>query len=213
MLRRGAVALLRRGLRQAAEESAASWSAAKAVQGSRPPVMQQARQQWTDRRGYEHFGGRGGYAVMQPQTSRRTVTWVVVLGAGGGVVWYSGRQEVPYTGRWHSILISPEAEKEMGAEAFQQVCAATCCDLLASPGPPALLSVFFSCQPLPHNYIALLTCLASACLCRWCKRRKPTARCCRSTTQPPSRCGGWGCASRSRRLTVLGADIKTTSRA
>ena len=51
---------------------------------------------------------------------------LVLLGAGGAVVWVSSRQQVPYTHRMHAILISPEDEKEMGAAAFKQVCRAGC---------------------------------------------------------------------------------------
>ncbi|PSC68549.1 Pentatricopeptide repeat-containing mitochondrial [Micractinium conductrix] len=48
---------------------------------------------------------------------------VVVLGAGGAVVWVSSQQEVPYTGRKHAIMVGPESELDLGREAFQQVLA------------------------------------------------------------------------------------------
>ena len=58
---------------------------------------QQARQA-----SYQHFGGRSRHRsslLQTPEGRRRSVQIVVVLGAGGAVVWVSSQQEVPYTGR------------------------------------------------------------------------------------------------------------------
>ncbi|KAL4437390.1 hypothetical protein ABPG75_004529 [Micractinium tetrahymenae] len=85
---------------------------------------QQVRQQYTDNRGYQHFGGRGRpYAavVYSQDARRRAVRWLVVLGAGAAVVWVTSRQEVPYTGRMHAILVDPESEGELGEQTFKQV--------------------------------------------------------------------------------------------
>lgn len=92
----------------------------------RPASWQQARQQWTDRGGYHHFGGRGrpAAAVLYSQDARRrTLRWLVVLGGGAAVVWVTSRQEVPYTGRMHAILVDPDSEHELGQQTFQQVLA------------------------------------------------------------------------------------------
>jgi hypothetical protein len=36
-------------------------------------------------------------------------------------VWYSSREEIPYTHRMHSILISLPMEQELGEETYKQV--------------------------------------------------------------------------------------------
>lgn len=109
---------LRSGLRSAlsrcAEPSgraAASASAAAAGRQWRVAPWQQVRRQWgggrpssggwTDRRGYEHFDGRGSFLSMRSRGTpdgRRAVRWLVIIGGAGTVVWVRSRQEVPYTG-------------------------------------------------------------------------------------------------------------------
>ena len=90
---------------------------------------QQVRQQWNDGRGYQHFGGRGRpeVAVLYSRDARgRWLRVLAVVGVGGGLVWASGRQEVPYTLRSHSILVGPQAELDMGKQVYQQVWVCVC---------------------------------------------------------------------------------------
>ena len=44
-----------------------------------------------------------------PMVQRASLNHLVVL-----QVWYSSRQEVPYTGRKHSVLVSSDMEQELG---------------------------------------------------------------------------------------------------
>lgn len=88
---------------------------------------QQVRHQRGDNRGYQHFGGgrgRTGVALLHSRDAQtRALRYVVLLGGGGAIVWVSSRQEVPYTGRMHAILVNPEQEIELGQQTFQQVLA------------------------------------------------------------------------------------------
>ncbi|GAB4823202.1 hypothetical protein N2152v2_010248 [Parachlorella kessleri] len=100
---------------------ARAWESPAAFLRDKPSSWQQTRAQWTDRRGYQHFDGRGRYVVVGGTSNRRTYVILGVCGAGSLVVWYSSRQEVPYTGRKHSVLVSSEMEQELGLETFKQV--------------------------------------------------------------------------------------------
>lgn len=55
-----------------------------------------------DCRGYQHFDGRGrpGRAAFHSAaTQRRAAVWVAAVGGGGLLVWFSSRQDIPYTNR------------------------------------------------------------------------------------------------------------------
>lgn len=116
--------------------------------------MQQARWQWGANGGRPppRFSiivpsSRGGYTRFErPQQqggiSTRRLRLLAVLGAGGAVVWVSSRQEVPYTGRWHSILVDKNTEMQLGEQAFKQVLAeAAAAGKLLPPNHPASLAV------------------------------------------------------------------------
>jgi predicted Zn-dependent protease len=46
---------------------------------------------------------------------------LIVLGTGGTIIYISSRQEIPYTGRVHAILVNPEQELQLGKETYSQV--------------------------------------------------------------------------------------------
>jgi hypothetical protein len=79
--------------------------------------------------GYQRFGdqrrgrGRGGGS----STFRARPQFASLLGgatlAAGGVVYYSSRETVPYTGRKHSILVSRDLERKLGESTFAQIVA------------------------------------------------------------------------------------------
>lgn len=41
--------------------------------------------------------------------------------AGGSVVWYSSREEIPFTHRMHAILVTTEMERQLGESTFAQI--------------------------------------------------------------------------------------------
>lgn len=75
----------------------ASWQQVGRQWGGRAGYSSNAG--WRDRRGYEHFDGRGSYLAMHRGNGQRTVRWLVILGGAGTIVWIRSRQEVPFTGR------------------------------------------------------------------------------------------------------------------
>lgn len=46
---------------------------------------------------------------------------LAMVGTGGTVVWVSSREEIPYSGRKHAILVDIGTERELGAQTFKQV--------------------------------------------------------------------------------------------
>lgn len=63
---------------------------------------------------------------------------VTIGGIGFAVVWVSNRQEIPYTGRMHCILVSPSNEQVMGTNMFRQITSqAAAQGKLVSPQHPA----------------------------------------------------------------------------
>lgn len=104
------------------------------------------RSAWTDSRGYTHFGppppslfggggggsgGSGGgwgpegdvprWRRFARAYGRGTWTLLSVVTALGGVVYFGSLQEIPYTHRRHSVLVSPAQELALGRQAFAQV--------------------------------------------------------------------------------------------
>ncbi|KAG7674736.1 hypothetical protein KSW81_006162 [Nannochloris sp. 'desiccata'] len=74
------------------------------------------------RDGYTRFGsqgGRGGTNHRQ-RTTRRQLATLAFLGTGGTVVYISSRQQIPYTGRIHAILVDPETELSLGKHTFSE---------------------------------------------------------------------------------------------
>jgi metalloendopeptidase OMA1, mitochondrial len=92
------------------------------LETSSPPLSfwHQTRHQWNDRSGYIHFGDPRQH---RRGPSRGTINLLVLCSAGGAVVYIRSRQEVPYTGRVHAVLLSPDSELEMGRQTFAQVLA------------------------------------------------------------------------------------------
>lgn len=69
-------------------------------------------------RGYEHFTRRG--STLKFLQSGRRGTSLAIVGAGGVLIWYSNREEVPYTHRKHCILVSGARELATGLHLFEQ---------------------------------------------------------------------------------------------
>lgn len=69
---------------------------------------------------FEYPGGSGG-GRSGPDLRRRRIRALAILTAGGGYIWYTSREEVPYTGRMHAILVDPSTELQLGAETYQEV--------------------------------------------------------------------------------------------
>ena len=93
--------------------------------------------------GYTRFNNRSGGGGGPGGPRRLSQRGQVLLVAGGGVglvVWVSSLQEVPYTGRMHSILVAPETERQIGEQTFQQILqeAAAARTLLPQSHPAAL---------------------------------------------------------------------------
>ena len=74
-------------------------------------------------REYQHFQQRtslsGRYEGL---ASKRTLTWVSFAAGGCFVVWVTNREEIPYTGRMHCILVPTTVEQSIGQNTFVQVC-------------------------------------------------------------------------------------------
>uniref|UniRef100_V5GP75 Peptidase M48 domain-containing protein n=1 Tax=Kalmanozyma brasiliensis (strain GHG001) TaxID=1365824 RepID=V5GP75_KALBG len=64
-------------------------------------------------------GGRGGGSFF----SRRPQTLVLLALGGGGIYYVFHLEQVPETGRWRFIDVSPAQEHQMGQETFQQTLA------------------------------------------------------------------------------------------
>ena len=65
---------------------------------------------------YQHFRGRQSW--WQSSTGMK---WLVIAGGAGGVYYVAHIETVPYSGRWHAVLVSPATEKALGWSTFQQV--------------------------------------------------------------------------------------------
>ncbi|DBB00315.1 TPA: hypothetical protein ACH3X1_014138 [Trebouxia sp. C0004] len=84
-----------------------------------PRNVTQTRWQWNKSGEYQHFQQRtspfGRYA------SKRTLTWVSFTTGGCFVIWVTNREEIPYTGRKHCILVPTSLEQSIGQNTFQQI--------------------------------------------------------------------------------------------
>lgn len=100
-------------------------------------ALHQHRHIYTDRSGYQHFNKRHSSATRQQGQARL----LAIMAAGGGVVYFSSLQEIPYTKRRHAILISPESEMQLGEATWQQITAQAQSSrtLLPSSSPPSQL--------------------------------------------------------------------------
>ena len=80
---------------------------------------------------YSRFGGRGGggggrgggpsRTPLSPSNRRFRAYATGAAVAGGSVVWYSSRQEIPFTHRMHAILVTTEMERQLGESTFAQI--------------------------------------------------------------------------------------------
>ncbi|KAK9808735.1 hypothetical protein WJX72_002756 [[Myrmecia] bisecta] len=86
-------------------------------------ATQQTRQQYNVPSEYQHFRSRGGYR-QGPQGSRRGVFWLTTLGGGTAVVVLTHREEIPYTHRKHTVLVSERFVQQLGLAEFERVKAA-----------------------------------------------------------------------------------------
>ncbi|GBG67294.1 hypothetical protein CBR_g433 [Chara braunii] len=104
-----------------------SWGAAggrRGISGQGFPVRPG---RYTDRYGYEHFKKRGVdrwrdvNAPENEESLRKIGIVVAVVGAGGGYVYYTHLEEVPYTNRRHFVLVSPQTERMLGENEFKNI--------------------------------------------------------------------------------------------
>ena len=82
------------------------------------------RSYWSRRQGYTRFGSqerrsRFAHWLQNPRNQRI----LVFTGTGVAVVYVSSRQEIPYTHRYHSVLVDVETEKMLGEQTFRQILA------------------------------------------------------------------------------------------
>jgi hypothetical protein len=99
--------------------------------------------------GYYTWGGASQYTRFGSQNRnggpRRGGRYPVVLVVGGAgviVVWATSRQEIPYTGRMHAILVNTATERALGEQTFRQVInEARANGSLLPPSHPASLAV------------------------------------------------------------------------
>ncbi|KAA6419203.1 hypothetical protein WJX79_002881 [Trebouxia sp. C0005] len=87
-----------------------------------PRNVTQTRWQWNKSGEYQHFQQRtslsGRYEGL---ASKRTLTWVSFAAGGCFVVWVTNREEIPYTGRMHCILVPTTVEQSIGQNTFVQI--------------------------------------------------------------------------------------------
>ena len=73
-------------------------------------------------RAYQHFKPRSSFAGYEGLASRRTLTWASFAAGGSFLIWFTNREEIPYTGRMHCILVPTSIEQSIGESTFKQVC-------------------------------------------------------------------------------------------
>ncbi|GFR49005.1 hypothetical protein Agub_g11026 [Astrephomene gubernaculifera] len=101
----------------AAAAAAAGGGGARSV-GASGSFACAVRTVWQDSRGYQHFKGRGGGWSF---TGPRTAYTLTAVAAGGVLYYVYCLEQVPYTGRWHSImLVSAANERWMGRTTFEE---------------------------------------------------------------------------------------------
>ncbi|KAL3138676.1 hypothetical protein ABBQ32_006432 [Trebouxia sp. C0010 RCD-2024] len=84
-------------------------------------AYRQIRRQSTRAGEYQHFNTRSSFGGYEGLASRRTLSWASLAAGGSFVVWVSNREEVPYTGRMHCILVPTSIEQSIGETTFQQI--------------------------------------------------------------------------------------------
>lgn len=78
---------------------------------------------WGPRRsGYVRFDS-GGRAPRDWIQNKRNQRIVLIVGAGCVYIYVSSRQEIPYTHRYHSVLVDIDTERMLGEQAFRQILA------------------------------------------------------------------------------------------
>lgn len=87
-----------------------------------PRSVTQIRWQWNKSGEYQHFQQRNSlFGRYEGLASKRTLTWVSFAAGGCFVVWVTNREEIPYTGRKHCILVPTSMEQSIGQNTFQQI--------------------------------------------------------------------------------------------
>lgn len=69
---------------------------------------------------WDRGGGRVGRGGYRPRSRAVSLLGGATL-AGGSIIYVSSREEVPYTGRKHAILISNSLERALGEATFEQI--------------------------------------------------------------------------------------------
>lgn len=70
---------------------------------------------------YQHFKPRSNFGGYEGLASRRTLSWASLAAGGSFVVWVANREEIPYTGRMHCILVPTSVEQSIGESTFKQI--------------------------------------------------------------------------------------------
>lgn len=81
-----------------------------------------SRSYWARRQGYARFGSqekrsRFAHWAQNPRNQRI----IIIAGTGAVALYISSRQEIPYTHRYHSVLVDVETEKLLGEQTFRQI--------------------------------------------------------------------------------------------
>jgi len=74
---------------------------------------------------YVHFRGRGPFGAGGPGSDKARV-WLIrggILGGGAVLFYYSTRQEIPYSHRFHTVLLSPATARALGEATYKQIIA------------------------------------------------------------------------------------------
>lgn len=69
--------------------------------------------------GYQRFETQGGEGSSWRRARNQRI--IIAAGVGGFAIWVSSRQQIPYTGRYHSILVDTETERILGEQTFNQI--------------------------------------------------------------------------------------------
>lgn len=89
----------------------------RGAQTSLPPSFP-SQQRYTRFR--DRPGASGRPSPFQPRPRAASLLGGVTL-AGGTIIYFSSREEIPYTHRKHAILVSIDLERQLGEQTFAQI--------------------------------------------------------------------------------------------
>lgn len=141
----------RSGLHAASSSVGSSWVS---VSWTPLPIihcMGQARQSRLQCREYQHFKPRSNFGGYEGLASRRTLTWASFAAGGSFVIWLTTREEIPYTGRMHCILVPTSIEQSIGESTFKQVIIPASLQLLLCKHDTFLLIICHNTHQLGYH--------------------------------------------------------------